>query len=217
MGEVKTPVPARVHQPHRRGGGVPRAGRGAHQVDRAHPAAAAREPAGAHGVRLRDLGCRGDRGGEGGLRPGVRRAAAQARDPVGDREPAVQGDPRRPLTRRRTRSSSTGAADACAFDKSPAKAGGLSALEGGAPADAWMRFRACWRACRRSGPASTPPRRRCATLPGHVLEVGLGKGRTYDRLRTLFPQRAIYAFDRELHCPARLRPRRGAALPRRLS
>lgn len=45
-----------------------------------------------------------------------------------------------------------------------------------------------------------------AALPGHVLEVGLGKGRTYDRLRTLFPRRAIYAFDRELHCPARLRP-----------
>ncbi len=45
-----------------------------------------------------------------------------------------------------------------------------------------------------------------ATLPGHVLEVGLGKGRSYDRLRTLFPQRAIYAFDREVHCPLRLRP-----------
>lgn len=43
-------------------------------------------------------------------------------------------------------------------------------------------------------------------LPGAVLEVGLGKGRTYDRLRTLFPQRAIYAFDREVHCAARLRP-----------
>jgi hypothetical protein len=43
-------------------------------------------------------------------------------------------------------------------------------------------------------------------LPGDVLEVGLGKGRTYDRLRSLFPQRTIYAFDRELHCPQRLRP-----------
>jgi len=48
--------------------------------------------------------------------------------------------------------------------------------------------------------------RAVAALPGHVLEVGLGKGRTYDRLRTLFPQRAIYVFDRELHCPASLRP-----------
>jgi len=45
-----------------------------------------------------------------------------------------------------------------------------------------------------------------AARPGHVLEVGLGKGRSYDRLRTLFPRRAIYAFDREVHCPARLRP-----------
>ena len=43
-------------------------------------------------------------------------------------------------------------------------------------------------------------------LPGAVLEIGLGKGRTYDRLRALFPQRAIYAFDREVHCAARLRP-----------
>ncbi len=43
-------------------------------------------------------------------------------------------------------------------------------------------------------------------LPGAVIEIGLGKGRTYDRLRTLFPQRAIYAFDREVHCAARLRP-----------
>ncbi|KPK06679.1 MAG: hypothetical protein AMJ64_08485, partial [Betaproteobacteria bacterium SG8_39] len=43
-------------------------------------------------------------------------------------------------------------------------------------------------------------------LPGDVLEVGLGKGRSYDRLRVLFPQRAIYVFDREVHCPPRLRP-----------
>jgi len=45
-----------------------------------------------------------------------------------------------------------------------------------------------------------------ADLPGAVLEIGLGKGRTYDRLRALFPQRAIYAFDRDVHCAARLRP-----------
>jgi len=45
-----------------------------------------------------------------------------------------------------------------------------------------------------------------AELPGPVLEIGLGKGRTYDRLRALFPQRAIYAFDREVHCAPRLRP-----------
>jgi len=45
-----------------------------------------------------------------------------------------------------------------------------------------------------------------AGVPGVVLEIGLGKGRTYDRLRTLFPQRTIYAFDREVHCAAQLRP-----------
>jgi S-adenosyl-L-methionine methyltransferase len=33
---------------------------------------------------------------------------------------------------------------------------------------------------------------------GAVLELGLGNGRTFDHLRTLFPERAIYAFDREL-------------------
>ncbi|MGI9331739.1 MAG: class I SAM-dependent methyltransferase, partial [Gammaproteobacteria bacterium] len=36
-------------------------------------------------------------------------------------------------------------------------------------------------------------------LPGPVLEVGLGKGRTYDYLRTLFPDREIFAFDRTVH------------------
>lgn len=32
--------------------------------------------------------------------------------------------------------------------------------------------------------------------PGAVLEIGLGNGRTYDHLRRLFPDRAIYVFDR---------------------
>lgn len=36
-------------------------------------------------------------------------------------------------------------------------------------------------------------------LPGPILEVGLGKGRTYDYLRTLFPHREIFAFDRSVH------------------
>ena len=42
----------------------------------------------------------------------------------------------------------------------------------------------------------------CATLvqplTGVVFEIGLGNGRTYDHLRSLFPQRAIYAFDRQV-------------------
>lgn len=36
------------------------------------------------------------------------------------------------------------------------------------------------------------------TLPGPVLEVGLGNGRTYDHLRDLFPDRDIYVFERKL-------------------
>ena len=35
-------------------------------------------------------------------------------------------------------------------------------------------------------------------LPGPVLELGLGNGRTYDHLRALLPEREIFAFDRQL-------------------
>lgn len=38
-------------------------------------------------------------------------------------------------------------------------------------------------------------------LPGPVLEIGLGKGRTFSHLRKLFPERPILAFDRDLHAP----------------
>lgn len=41
-----------------------------------------------------------------------------------------------------------------------------------------------------------------AGVPGPVFEIGLGKGRTFDHLRGLMPERAIYCFDRELHAPA---------------
>lgn len=37
-----------------------------------------------------------------------------------------------------------------------------------------------------------------AGLPGIVLEVGLGNGRTYDHLRARFGQRTIHVFDREV-------------------
>lgn len=37
-----------------------------------------------------------------------------------------------------------------------------------------------------------------ADLPGPVLEVGLGNGRTYDHLRQTLPGRPIYAFDRQV-------------------
>jgi hypothetical protein len=34
-------------------------------------------------------------------------------------------------------------------------------------------------------------------IPGPVLELGLGNGRTFDHLRTLFPQRRIFVFERQ--------------------
>ena len=37
-----------------------------------------------------------------------------------------------------------------------------------------------------------------ADVPGPVLELGLGNGRTYDHLRELFPDREIFAFDRRV-------------------
>jgi len=42
--------------------------------------------------------------------------------------------------------------------------------------------------------------------PGPVLEIGLGKGRTFSHLRKLFPERRIVAFDRDLHAPADAAP-----------
>ncbi len=45
-----------------------------------------------------------------------------------------------------------------------------------------------------------------ADCPGVILEIGLGKGRTYDFLRRQFPEREIFAFDRILHCPDDVRP-----------
>lgn len=38
-----------------------------------------------------------------------------------------------------------------------------------------------------------------AQLPGPVIELGLGKARTYDHLRQLVPAREILVFDREIH------------------
>ncbi len=37
-----------------------------------------------------------------------------------------------------------------------------------------------------------------AEVPGPVLELGLGSGRTYDHLRNRFSEREIFVFDREL-------------------
>ena len=35
-------------------------------------------------------------------------------------------------------------------------------------------------------------------LPGPILEIGLGNGRSYDHLRQLFPGRDIYVFERKV-------------------
>ncbi len=39
-------------------------------------------------------------------------------------------------------------------------------------------------------------------MPGPVLEIGLGKGRTFDHLRGLLPEREIFVFDHHVHAPA---------------
>jgi DNA replication protein DnaC len=91
------PVPPRVREPHRRSGGVPRPRRGAHQVDRAHSARGAQGAAGEAGVRLRGVGSRARRARQGGLRPGVRGAAAEARHPVRGGESPREEHPGRAL------------------------------------------------------------------------------------------------------------------------
>lgn len=45
-----------------------------------------------------------------------------------------------------------------------------------------------------------------AHVEGPILEIGLGKGRTYSHLRRLFPDREIWAFDFDVHAPAHSRP-----------
>ncbi|WP_439817142.1 class I SAM-dependent methyltransferase [Zavarzinia sp. CC-PAN008] len=42
--------------------------------------------------------------------------------------------------------------------------------------------------------------RRIAGMPGPILELGLGKGRTYDHMRGLFAGRDIFVFDRDIDC-----------------
>jgi S-adenosyl-L-methionine methyltransferase len=47
---------------------------------------------------------------------------------------------------------------------------------------------------------------RIAELPGPVLELGLGNGRTYDHLRKILPAREIFVFDREVRAHPADRP-----------
>jgi hypothetical protein len=39
------------------------------------------------------------------------------------------------------------------------------------------------------------------TIPGDVVDFGLGNGRTYDHLREILPNRRIWVIDRVLQCP----------------
>jgi S-adenosyl-L-methionine methyltransferase len=43
-------------------------------------------------------------------------------------------------------------------------------------------------------------------LPGAVLELGLGNGRSYDHLREILPDREIFVFDREVASHPDCRP-----------
>jgi hypothetical protein len=45
-----------------------------------------------------------------------------------------------------------------------------------------------------------------ASLPGPIVEIGLGNGRTYDHLRSLFPDRPIFVFERRLEPHPACRP-----------
>lgn len=45
-----------------------------------------------------------------------------------------------------------------------------------------------------------------ASLPGNVLEFGLGNGRTYDHLREKLPDRDIYVFERKVAAHPRCIP-----------
>ena len=97
VGRGQGAFPARVPEPHRRDRGVPRARRQAHRIDRAHPAQGAGAAAREDGHEARRLARGAGRDRQGRLRPGVRRAAAEACDPAAHREPGGQADPRGPL------------------------------------------------------------------------------------------------------------------------
>lgn len=43
-------------------------------------------------------------------------------------------------------------------------------------------------------------------LPGPVLEIGLGHGRTYDHLRKICPEREIFVFERQVSPGAEVMP-----------
>jgi hypothetical protein len=66
--------------------------------------------------------------------------------------------------------------------------------------DSFIRRLEAQRACLNLGAA------RIADLPGPVLELGLGNGRTYNHLRELLPAREIFVFEREIRAHPADRP-----------
>ncbi len=48
--------------------------------------------------------------------------------------------------------------------------------------------------------------KKLSSVPGPILELGLGNGRTYSHLCELFPQRDIYVFDRQMNCHPDCKP-----------
>lgn len=48
-----------------------------------------------------------------------------------------------------------------------------------------------------------------APLPGVILEIGLGKGRTFDHLRQILPGREIFVFERKVASGAEATPDNG--------
>ena len=97
VGRGEAALPARVPEPDRRDRGLPRARPQQHRGDRPHPAEDPRIAAREDGHEARRQRPRAGRAGESRFRPGVRRPAAQARDPAVHREPGRQADPRRAL------------------------------------------------------------------------------------------------------------------------
>lgn len=67
-----------------------------------------------------------------------------------------------------------------------------TSLRKGSRLDSFIRRLEAQRACLDWASATI------ADIPGPVLELGLGNGRTYDHLRFRLPGREIFAFDRQL-------------------
>lgn len=66
--------------------------------------------------------------------------------------------------------------------------------------DSFIRRLQAQRACLNAAAAMIADR------PGHVFELGLGNGRTFDHLREIFPDRDVYVFERHMAASLANRP-----------